>query len=181
MNISLLVNISSKAWSLKILALLHAGVVGRQAPLLKACHASRSSFVASLNHLVELGLLERNPGHGHPLRPEFKLTRKGAIAAAMAYRIMNTLPDDAAFSAIRRSWIVPILAVTETPQRFSKIKSGLIGITDRALSQSLFFLEEYQWIKREIDLSERAPRPLYHAINDGQKINQVISISHGSS
>ena len=177
MDIALLVNLTSKAWSLKILALLHAGVPGRQAPLIAATQASRTSLASSLGHLVQLGLLEKNPGHGHPLRPEFRLTHTGVIVAAMANRIVEIVPDDDAFAIIRRSWTVPVLAVTKSPKRFSIIKSGLKAITDRALSQSLCVLEEQEWLKREIDVSQRAPFPTYHAVNAGKKINQAIGLT----
>lgn len=177
MDITLLVNLTAKAWSLKILALLHSGAPGRQAPLIAATNASRSSFAASLDHLVQLGLLEKNPGHGHPLRPEFCLTRRGAVIAAIASRIVEIVPDDDAFAIIRRSWSVPVLAVTASPQRFSAIKTGLGSVTDRALSQSLCVLEEQAWLKREIDVSQRSPFPTYHAVNAGQKINQAIGLS----
>jgi DNA-binding HxlR family transcriptional regulator len=177
MNMQLIVKLTSKAWSLKILALLHAGVPGRQAPLLAATTASRSAFSASLEHLIQLGLLERNPGHGHPLRPEFRLTPEGVEAAALAGRILELAPEEEAFSVIKRSWAVPILAVTGAPQRFSTIKSGLGTITDRALSQSLGILEDREWLKREIDLSERSPFPIYQAVNTGRQINRAIGLS----
>lgn len=177
MDIQLLVNITSKVWSLKILALLHSGIPGRQAPLVAATGASRSSFTSSLDHLVQLGLLERNPGHGHPLRPEFRLTETGMVAAMMASRIVELVPEDDAFAIVRRSWAVPILAVTESPTRFSNIKSGLGAITDRALSKSLCALEDQAWLKREIDVSERSPFPTYHAVNTGRQINQAVGLS----
>ncbi|MCE7999428.1 MAG: transcriptional regulator [Rhodobiaceae bacterium] len=177
MDIELLVNITSKAWSLKILSLLQSGTPGRQAPLLAATKASRSSFASSMEHLVQLGLLERNPGHGHPLRPEFRLTPSGKRAAVIAGRVMENVLDEDAFVVIRRSWAVPILAVTDVPARFSHIKSELGGISDRALSQSLFVLEERAWLKREIDVSHRSPFPTYHAVNAGQKINQAIALN----
>ena len=177
MDIKILVKLTSKAWSLKILALLHSGTPGRQAPLIAASQASRTSFASSLGHLVQLGLLEKNPGHGHPLRPEFKLTHRGMIVAAMASKIMGIMPNDEAFAVIRRSWAIPILAVTATPKRFSIIKSGLGAITDRALSKSLCTLEEHEWLKREIDVSLRSPFPTYRAVNTGRKINQAISLS----
>ncbi|MCK0068257.1 winged helix-turn-helix transcriptional regulator [Kordiimonas laminariae] len=176
MNIAYLVKLTSKAWSLKILALLHSGTPARQAPLLAATEASRSSFTSSLAHLMELGLVEKNPGHGHPLRPEFRLTPEGIIAAAMASRIIEIVTKETDFSLIRRNWAVPILAVTQTPQRFSHIKTGLETITDRALSKSLGILEEQEWLKRDIDLSHRAPFPTYHAINKGLKINQAVNL-----
>lgn len=176
MDIALLVNLTSKTWSLKILALLYNGVPGRQARLIAATSASRSSFTASLDHLVQLGLLEKNPGHGHPLRPEFRLTPTGGRAAAMASKIVELAPDEEAFGLIRRSWSVPVLAVTGSPKRFSVIKSSLGGITDRALSRSLAALEEHRWMKRDINLSERTPFPTYQVVNAGTKINQAIAL-----
>lgn len=176
MEMNLLVKLTSKAWSLKILALLNDGVPGRQAPLVAATGASRTSFANSLEHLVRLNMIERNPGHGHPLRPEFRLTAEGAVVAAIASRILKSVPDNDAFSVLKRSWAVPILAVTETPQRFSAIKSGLGQITDRALSQSLCLLEDRDWLKRDIDVSQRAPYPTYLAVNAGRDINRAIGL-----
>lgn len=176
MDIRLLVNLTSKAWSLKILALLHSGIPGRQAPLIAASNASRSSFASSLDHLVQLGLLERNPGHGHPLRPEFRLTPKGKAIAAIASKILAQVPNDNAFAVIRKNWTVPILAITGSQMRFSVIRSELGSITDRALSKSLSALEERAWLARQIDLSQRIPFPTYQAVNAGMAINQAISL-----
>jgi DNA-binding HxlR family transcriptional regulator len=177
MNIPLLVNLTSKAWSLKILALMHGGVPGRQAPLIAAAQASRSAFASSLDHLIRIGMLERNPGYGHPLRPEFRLTQAGIPVAAMASRILELVPEDKDFTLVRRSWAVPVLAVTSTPKRFMTIKAGLNTITDRALSKSLHALEEQDWIRRDIDLSSRAPFPTYQAVNAGEKISKTIGLS----
>jgi len=177
MDIALLVNLTSKAWSLKILALLHRGIPGRQAPLIAATGATRSAFSASLTHLVQLGLLEKNPGHGHPLRPEFRLTAKGIEVAATANRILAAVPDDDGYTIVKRNWAVPILAVTDKPKRFSEIKSGLGMITDRALSKSLGLLEDQEWLRRDIDFSQRAPFPIYHAVNTGWDINRAIGLN----
>ena len=84
--------------------------------------------------------------------------------------------DDDGFTIIRRNWTVPVLAVTAEPKRFSTIRAGLGPITDRALSQSLGLLEEREWLRREIDISERLPFPTYHAVNTGLKINQAIGL-----
>ncbi|QUS56120.1 winged helix-turn-helix transcriptional regulator [Pseudovibrio brasiliensis] len=176
MDIATLVKLTSRAWSLNILAHLHAGVPGRQAPLLAASGASRTSFAASLEHLVELKLLERNPGHGHPLRPEFRLTPKGVRAAEIASRIVSAVPNDTEFSLLRKSWTVPILALTATPQRFSSIRTDLATITDRALSASLVRLEEREWIRRDINTTQRVPFPTYCAANTGIQINRAIDL-----
>lgn len=177
MDIKLLVKLTSRAWSLNILALLHQGVPGRQAPLLAATSASRTSFASSLEHLVQLKLLERNPGHGHPLRPEFRLTESGLEVAETANRIVMAVPDDKEFAVLRRSWTVPILALTNTPRRFSAIKSDLTTITDRALSTSLYQLEKQEWLRRDINTSSRVPFPTYHATHRGLKINRAIDLT----
>lgn len=177
MDITQLVNLSSKAWSLKILSLMHSGTSGRQAALIAATGASRTAFASSLTHLLQMGFLEKNPGHGHPLRPEFRLTKEGKVAAAMADRILAAAGDKEALSILRRSWTVPILAVTGTPMRFSRIRAGLGAITDRALSKSLGILEERRWLDREIDISGRSPFPTYCAANAGLAINQAIDLT----
>lgn len=177
MDIPTLVKLTSRAWSLNILSLLHLGVPGRQAPLLSAAGASRTAFTASLEHLIGLGFLERNPGHGHPLRPEFRLTPAGTEAARMASAIVSTVPADDTFKLIRKSWTVPILALTGTPHRFSAIKSELPPITDRALSSSLQQLELRDWIQRDIKTTARLPFPTYRAVGTGLAIHQAIDLT----
>jgi len=175
MDIDLLVKITARSWALSILAHLHAGVPGRQAPLLSACGAGRTSFGHSLAHLQTLGLLERNPGYGHPLRPEFRLTAAGVRAAAMADAICTASASDTAARLIRRQWTLPVLAVTRTPRRFSQMKMDLGGgITDRALSQTLGALEDQTWLHREVDVSERPLRPYYQAAHTGLLMSEAV-------
>ncbi|SLN57166.1 HxlR-like helix-turn-helix [Falsiruegeria litorea R37] len=171
MDINLLVNITSRAWALPILAHLHDGVPGRQAPLLSATRASRTAFAQSLAHLIEIGLLERNPGHGHPLRPEFRLTPKGQVAAQLAHRV-HAVPGEHK-ALLRRSWTLPILTTLKRPSRFTTVKQQLGSITDRALSQSLQTLEDHDWISRTVDGASRPPHPVYRAINTGQVISEM--------
>ena len=177
MDINILVKITSRAWALKILALLHQGLPGRQAPLLHAAQANRTAFAASLSHLVDLELLERNPGHGHPLRPEFRLTLQGAAIAKIAAEIVGVGSKPSEAAILRKSWTVPILAVTNTPLRFIEIKSELRSVTDRALSKSLGLLHEQKWLLRSVDESNWPPRPVYLAANRGNDISKAIALS----
>lgn len=177
MDIKTIVNITSRAWSLEIMAMMHAGVPGRQASLLSSIGANRTAFAKSLAHLLNLGLLERNPGHGHPLRPEYRLTQKGAKIAKVAGNIVGIVPCDTEFALLRRTWTIPVLTVMQTPRRFTEIKSDLFSITDRALSRSLDQLHELKWLRREIDIDVRPPRPTYQAMNAGFKICQAVNES----
>jgi DNA-binding HxlR family transcriptional regulator len=125
-----------------------------------------------LNHLVEIGLLERNPGHGHPLRPEYRLTVIGMSAAAVADRILAAArSQDQAL--LRRVWTVPILTSLRKPRHFNEIKRSLPMITDRALSQSLKSMEDRDWVQRQVDEAARPPRSLYSAVNIGGEISRA--------
>lgn len=176
MDINLLVKVTARAWSLDILALLHKGVPGRQASLLAASGAGRTAFAQSLAHLTELGLLRRNPGHGHPLRPEYLLTPKGERMAAIAADIAGKIEAPIDAKLIRRAWTVPILAVTRRPLHFGDIKRRLGRITDRALSKSLHDLQSRHWMSRTIDERSTPPRPLYRVINTGAGITKAIDL-----
>ncbi|AZV77537.1 transcriptional regulator [Parasedimentitalea marina] len=174
MNIKLFVNITSRAWALPILSNMHAGIAGRQAPLLAATGASRTAFAQSMDHLITMGLLERNPGYGHPLRPEFRLTSLGISAAAIANKIQNIAADEDQ-DLLRRSWTLPVLTSLHTPSRFNDIKRSLPSITDRALSHSLKTMEVRSWVCRSVDETARPPRSIYVAVNTGQVISQATA------
>ncbi|MEO0322851.1 MAG: hypothetical protein AAF447_07825, partial [Myxococcota bacterium] len=76
----------ARAWSLPVLAHL-AGqprLGARVSPTAHALGAGRQSISGTFAHLRELGLLEPMPGHGHPLRPEARLSEAGAAVAAWA-------------------------------------------------------------------------------------------------
>ncbi len=181
MDIETLVKITSRAWALKVLALIHEGVAGRQAPLLAASGASRTAFVQSLRHLEELGFLERNPGHGHPLRPEFRLTSQGQEIAPIAHRIDAATRDDAGAVLVRKVWTVPVLAVARKPRVFSELKRELGPITDRALSKSLRDLNDQNWIERSVNVELRPPRPSYQVVNEGAQISQAVGVHEGKA
>ncbi|MCR9214471.1 MAG: winged helix-turn-helix transcriptional regulator [Proteobacteria bacterium] len=174
MYIERFVNITSRAWALPILSGLHDGVPGRQAALLAATGASRSAFAQSMAHLVEIGLVERNPGHGHPLRPEFRLTEPGKQAAAIANRIQKVSTEEDQ-DLLRRSWTLPVLTSLHQPNHFNDIKRSLPMITDRALSQSLKSMEARHWVQRQISEAARPPRALYRAINRGEIISRITA------
>lgn len=175
MDIVALVNVSSRAWSLAILSALASGTPGRQAALRSATDAGRTAFAASLAHLIELRLVERNPGHGHPLRPEYRLTAEGAGVAAVAARVTNLAGSDPDAALIRRTWTLPILAVTDRPRRFGQIRHFLPGVSDRALSGSLHRLEDHSWLRRQVDVEDRPPRPTYEAVRLGAELSDAVS------
>jgi len=151
-----------------------SGQVQRQAPLLAATGASRGAFGQSVAHLIEIGLLERNPGYGHPLRPEFRLTHAGQEAAAIADKIQRASSEDDQ-RLLRKSWTLPVLTTLQTQRHFNDIKRNLQTITDRALSQSLKSMEANNWVHRDVDQNARPPRSIYRAVNTGDVISQITA------
>ena len=174
MDIELFVNITSRAWAIPILSSLHSGSAGRQAPLLAATGATRTAFAQSMDHLIELGLIERNPGYVHPLRPEFRLTSQGKTIAAIADKIRDVSTEED-WPLLRRSWTLPVLTSLHRPCHFIDIKRHLPMITDRALSQSLKSMEARSWVCRSVDGAARPPRSIYSAVNTGGEISHIIS------
>ncbi len=175
MDIELLVKLTERAWCLPIVALMYDGTPGRQAPLLAKSGAGRTAFAQSMAHLIDIGLVERNPGHGHPLRPEFRLTPLGQAIGPIAARIMSYGKIDQS-GLIRRTWTVPVLTVIRQPQQFSQISRSLGRITDRALSQSLRQMEAHDWLTRSVDPQAYPPRPIYRAANLGLKIAEAVRL-----
>jgi len=175
MDIDDLVKITARAWALPILARLGSGTPGRQAPLIAATGAGRTAFGQSLDHLIELGLVERNPGHGHPLRPEYRLTARGRALAPIAARIAAAAPAPEDQALLRQAWSLPVLAACATPQPFGAIAARLAPVTDRALSLALKRLERHGWLRRVTDTAQHPPRPFYTAQGQGAAIAALIA------
>lgn len=173
MDINDLVKLTARAWALPILAALADGVAGRQAALVTATGASRTAFAQSMEHLIQLGLADRNPGHGHPLRPEFRLTPQGQVAADLARGIQG-YAGPTHLGLIKRSWSVPVLASLARYQHYGDVRRCLGPVTDRALSQTLRALEDNAWIQRRVIDTARPPRPVYRPINIGADITRML-------
>jgi len=175
MDKHLLVKLCSKSWSLTALALLHQGVSGRVSPLASAASAGRTAMSASVQHLVEMGLLERNSGHGHPLRPEFVLTKEGQAISKWAFALNEiiTTPEDSKIA--RATWTLPIMQTVAQHDRFNELATALSPITDRALSLTLTQLTTQQWISRGVKPEFQPPLVHYQADGIGKQISAHLN------
>src|SRR5215211_3021333 len=90
----------------------------------------RESLRRALGTLLDLGLARRNPGYGHPLRPEYLVTAAGRTTGAMCGRVLAAADPD----LLVRKWSVPTLAALDGDRRFSDLRSALPGVTPRALA-----------------------------------------------
>ncbi|MEM9372331.1 MAG: winged helix-turn-helix transcriptional regulator [Planctomycetota bacterium] len=155
-----------RRWAVPLLAELEAS--GGGARLVTLAHrtgAGRATARQSIEHLVRLGVVAENPGHGHPLRPEFVLTPRGRRIAPPAAGLMRALTGLDAIEAGLRKWSMPTLgAIGDGARRFGEVTERLGSATDRAASIALRDLERLGLIERRIG-NDRPPHPVYAALD----------------
>ena len=157
------IKLCSRAWTLPILAVMQRDGIGRVSPLAHRLRAGRTAVTASVLWLEELGLIARNTGHGHPLRPEILLTKEGREVGAWASELLNEISAPEDFSLIRKSWTLPVLRATTNDGQYAAIRRTLQPITDRALSLSLKNITQRGWMTRHVD-TEQTPLSVHYAL-----------------
>lgn len=174
MYISELVKLCEKAWALRALALIAEGVPIRVSVLAAAAGTTRSSMRPSVQHLFDLGLLTENRGHGHPLRPQAKLTAKGKLWAELAMNLEGLLPADEESRLVRLNWTLPTLRVAYSRVRFVALREALAPVRDSALSNTLHRLESSGWLERQVKVELRPPQVAYIAVQRGREIADLL-------
>jgi DNA-binding HxlR family transcriptional regulator len=125
-------------WAIPIIALLHTSGGAKFVTLVNALQISRDALSRSLNALLEAGWIMHNPGYGHPLRPEYLLTLRGAKIGEAAAALQAWLERNNAQTMLLKKWSLPILLQVQNGQtHFTKIQQHLPGITPRALTLGL--------------------------------------------
>ena len=169
-----LVNLCSRAWSLTALSLIANGTPARVSPLASTAGCGRTSMGVSVRHLLELGILERNPGHGHPLRPEFQLTTHGEDIAEWAAQLSDMINTDQHKLLLRQKWPLPLLHNLPKEKRYSDLRRELRPVTDRALSNCLSQLRTGNLITRHVSNLRSPPEVSYLTKQNGIKIHRHL-------
>jgi DNA-binding HxlR family transcriptional regulator len=124
-------------WAVPLLAAL-GRTPGRFSNLMHALGTGRESLIRALDGLVELGLIARTPGYGHPLRPEYLLLPAGAALVPAAVELMRGLERLEAQDVGLKKWSMPVVhALGTEPRCFSELREHLTGVTPRALALAL--------------------------------------------
>ena len=138
-------------WAVPVLAELQRGQGGRFVNLTHGLGVGRESLRRTLAFLTEDGLIQRNPGHGHPLRPEYLLTDDGARLAEPAAVLIDLLHDLDAIDVGLKKWSLPILTlVADGERRFSELRNALPETSNRALTLALKDLETAELVIRTV-------------------------------
>src|SRR5512133_1568691 len=128
--------LSRHRWALPIVSQLAATGGSRFVPLANQLGLSRDALRQTLDALIEAGLVMRNPGYGHPTRPEYILTDKGRSVAPSCSRILRELRHGGIEDVVLKKWSMPILLALGRESRYTELRR-MVGATPRALTLAL--------------------------------------------
>ncbi len=153
--------IFARRWAIPILASLRGSGGCKFITLTSNLDGSRAALKSSLALLDTLGLVIPNPGHGHPMRPEYILTPRGSIVAEPANALVRSLDKASSLDLGLKKWSMPTLyAVGAGSERFNSIAQSLGSATDRALSLAINDLQTMSLLDRRL-IDDRPPRAIY--------------------
>jgi DNA-binding HxlR family transcriptional regulator len=159
-------------WAVPVLAELHARRGARFVELRSALRIPRDSLARTLAALGEAGLVARNPGHGHPLRPEYVLTPQGERVAAACARLLAEL--DGLQEVALRKWSMPVVrALSGSRLRFSELREALHGVTSRALALTLKDLQGAGLVERTV-IADYPPATVYELTASAARMARVL-------
>ena len=161
-------------WSVPILAELRRQRGSRFVTLARTLGVSRESLRRTLTALIDGGLVGRNPGYGHPLRPEYVLTRAGETLARVCSPLVDRLREGDLEDVGLKKWSMPVVyALSEGPRRFSEIRETLEGISPRALALALKDLEAAGIVDRRVT-DDYPPATVYRLTSTGRPLAGLL-------
>ncbi|MCZ6572723.1 MAG: winged helix-turn-helix transcriptional regulator [Planctomycetota bacterium] len=173
-RIQRLVTLFHHRWAVPVLAELQRGKGAKLVTLVQRLGAGRDVLRPTLDRLIEHGWVVRNSGYGHPLRPEYVLSRSGKRIAPACARLWQTLRRSDLTGPGLKKWSLPVAWVLErSGGRFGDAKQMLPGITSRALTLALKTLQEAGLVRREV-VDGYPPRPRYHLTPRGRRLVPLV-------
>jgi len=137
-------------------------------------NASRDTLSETLTALIANGLVMRNPGYGHPLRPEYILTPPGEAVGATCIELAAVVSGEGLLKLALKKWPMTVLAaVGRGATRFGEIKAMLAGLHARSLALALKDLESAGLLERRISAGY-PPAPAYHLTAKAERIFPVL-------
>ena len=147
-----LIALGRQRWMVLLLAEFHRQRGARFIELLNRLGLPRDSLTRALEAAQQFGWVIRNPGYGHPLRPEYVLSDTGLGVAAAAARIAEALANAKLSPEQLTRWSLPVLrALSCGQERFSELERSLVQATPRALSMTLRALAANDLVDRKVE------------------------------
>ena len=176
-----LTTLCHRRWNIPLLAYFAKLEGARFAQIQKALELNRQPLRDTLDALLELGYVRRNPGHGHPLRPEYILRAKGRRVAPACAKLMSFLEKQELVELAGRKWSLPVIAsLASGATRFADLNQTLNKVSPRALALSIRSLENSGLLIRKVE-GVHPPAVRYELSSLGRKLaaklNAILSTS----
>ncbi len=172
---SRLVALFHHRWSVPVVAEVARSKGCKFVTLVKRLGVSRDSLRRTLDELRRLDLVVRNPGYGHPMRPEYVLGPAGVRIAAPVRSLWRALRSADHVRIGLQKWSCPTLAaVGRGACRFSELRAVLPQISPRALALALKELEACGWLRRIVE-SGYPPSTRYRATPTGRRLQRHLT------
>lgn len=169
-NLHALIDLVHHRWNIPVLAALKRASGSKFVTLANSLGVSRASLSASISDLIALGLIEKNSGHGHPMRPEYRLTTSGDELAHHCVALDDAIRRRNVADLAYRKWTLPIIAaIGDEVLRFNQLKRILSDATPRAITLALKALVSERYADRTI-IDDYPPTAGYHLRAPGQRI-----------
>ncbi len=157
-------------WTAPILAELHRTNGAKFITLVARLGIPRETLVRTLASLIRSGWVRRNPGHGHPMRPEYLPTRKGRRLGWACERLLFQLRRRDLEGVALKKWSMPVLhALAGGPRRFSELKRKLGPVSTRALALAIRDLVGAGLVRRSVSAAY-PPTVRYGVGGDSRKL-----------
>lgn len=157
-DLSGLVRLTHHRWVIPLVAAIGRG--NRFVAIQHALGVPRQTLHRALEAAEALDLVLRNPGYGHPLRPEFVLAPDGERIQPACVDVAAQVRSMRAGELMSRKWSLPVLAALHAangPLRFRDLAILLPTVSPGALTRSLDDLMAERWVSRPTD-TERPSR-----------------------
>lgn len=165
-----LVELVHHRWNIPVVAELHRRSGTKFVALVNSLGVSRASLSTSLCDLVDLGLVRKNPGYGHPMRPEYLLTPAGTEIGEQCLSLMQLVQQRNETDLAFRKWTLPLVAaIDQELRRFNEMQRALQGATPRAIALGLKLMLQQRWAARSL-IDDYPPTAGYSLMPKGRSI-----------
>ena len=169
-NLSRLTSLVHHRWNILVIAELYRLSGAKFISLVNGLGASRGSLKAALDHLIDLGFVERATGHGHPMRPEYLLTAEGLEIGDECLALVRILKRRNELNLAFMKWTLPlVVAIGDRTSRFNELRRSLSDATPRAITMGLKSLINHGWASRNL-IDDFPPTAGYRLRSKGQRI-----------
>lgn len=171
-----LARLTHHRWCLLVLAHIAAQRGCKFVTLSRQLGVTPESLKRALLRLAELELVMRNPGYGHPMRPEYILGPRGGAVSDAAEALVAWIRRHALDDDVLRKWHLPVLlVVADGERRFGDVRTALPEATPRALTLALKGLASAGLLTRRVE-DGYPPTPHYRITRRGAAARSPLEV-----